>query len=92
MTQLMRVNHVIFALEDHIERFYRSCSKLKIPFSMSKEELAKTLQDLVDQVDDSESLMVYWQATRGTGMRNHVFPEGPAKSADYDPPRSSDSH
>lgn len=72
------VNHVIFALEDHIDRFYRSFSKLKIPFSMSKEELAKTLQDLVDQVDDSESLMVYWQTTRGTGLRNHVFPGGPA--------------
>ncbi|WP_411675855.1 aminotransferase class IV [Caproicibacter sp.] len=72
------VNHVIFALEDHIDRFFRSFSKLKIPFAMSKEELAKTLQELVDQVENSESLMVYWQTTRGTGMRNHVFPDGPA--------------
>lgn len=72
------VNHVIFALEDHIDRFYRSFSKLQIPFAMSKEELAKTLQELVDQVDDSVSLFVYWQTTRGTGMRNHAFPEGPA--------------
>lgn len=71
-------NHIIFALEDHIDRFYRSFSKLKIPFAMPKEELAKTLQELVNQVDNSVSLMVYWQTTRGTGMRSHVFPEGPA--------------
>lgn len=71
-------NHAIFALEDHIDRFFRSFSKLEIPFAMTKEELAKTLQGLVNQVDNSVSLAVYWQTTRGTGMRNHAFPEGPA--------------
>lgn len=69
------VNHVIFAIEDHIDRFYRSFAKLEIPFAMSKQELADVLQGLVDQVDDSDSLMVYWQTTRGTGMRSHAFPE-----------------
>lgn len=72
------VNHVIFALEDHIDRFYRSFSKLEIPFSMKRDELAKILQDLVDRVDDKDALMVYWQTTRGTGMRNHPYPDGPA--------------
>lgn len=72
------VNHVIYKIEDHLDRFYRSCKKLKIPFNMSREALAKTLQDCVDKVDDKKSLFVYWQATRGTGMRNHVFPEGEA--------------
>jgi len=69
------VNHVIFALEDHIDRFYGSFSKLEIPFALSKEEFAKVLQETVDKVDDSVSLMVYWQTTRGTGMRDHVFPD-----------------
>ena len=72
------VNHVIFALEDHLDRFYRSFSKLEIPFSMKREEVAKVLQDLVDRVDDKDALMVYWQTTRGTGMRSHVYPDGPA--------------
>ena len=72
------VNHVIFALEDHLDRFYRSFSKLEIPFSMKREEVAKVLQDLVDRVDDDAALMVYWQTTRGTGMRSHVYPDGPA--------------
>ncbi len=69
------VNHVIFAIDDHLDRFFRSCKKLEIPFKMTRKELADALQSCVDQVDDSASLMVYWQATRGTGMRNHVFPE-----------------
>ncbi|HEX3040115.1 MAG TPA: aminotransferase class IV [Caproiciproducens sp.] len=72
------VNHVIFALEDHIDRFFGSFAKLKIPFAMTKEELAKELQKTVDQVDPTKSMMVYWQTTRGTGMRNHLFPDSPA--------------
>lgn len=66
-------NHKIFALSDHLDRFYNSCCLLKIPFDMPREELAKTLEDLVNQVDDGETFL-YWQATRGTGMRNHAFP------------------
>jgi Branched-chain amino acid aminotransferase/4-amino-4-deoxychorismate lyase len=73
------VNHVIYAIEDHIERFYRSCAKMEIPFDMPKEELEATLQACVDKVDDSVSLMVYWQTTRGTGTRNHAFPEKSVK-------------
>jgi D-alanine transaminase len=69
------VKHVIFALEDHLERFYRSCAKMEIPFAMSQAELKAVLQELVDKVDDSKSLMVYWQTTRGTGPRNHAFPD-----------------
>ncbi len=66
-------NHKIFALSDHLDRFYNSCRLLKIPFDMPREELAKTLEDLVNQVDDGETFL-YWQATRGTGMRSHAFP------------------
>lgn len=68
-------NHTIFAIDDHLDRFYRSCKKLELPFNMPREELAAALQSCVDRVDAATSLMVYWQATRGTGMRNHVFPE-----------------
>ena len=66
-------NHIIFALDDHLDRIYNSCRLLKIPFDMPREELAATLKDLVNKVDDGETF-VYWQATRGTGMRNHAFP------------------
>lgn len=73
------VERSIYALEDHIDRFYSSCKKMEIPFAMPKAELARTLQKLVDSVDDDMSVMVYWQATRGTGTRNHAFPDASVK-------------
>lgn len=70
-------NHTIFALEDHIDRFFRSLALLEIPFSMSKAELSELLLSLIEKVN-ADGTFVYWQATRGTGMRNHVYPEGPS--------------
>jgi D-alanine transaminase len=52
---------------------------MEIPFAMSQAELKAVLQELVDKVDDSKSLMVYWQTTRGTGPRNHAFPDKSVK-------------
>ena len=65
---------VVFAMEDHLSRFYRSLAKLKIPAPMPERALAATIQSCVDQVDAPGSLMIYFQATRGSGMRSHVFP------------------
>lgn len=70
------VNRKIFALDDHIDRFYNSFKLLEIPFQYSKEELAAELQKCVDAMDSDGTVFVYWQTTRGTGIRNHVFPEG----------------
>lgn len=67
------VNHKIFAIEDHLDRFYNSCKLLKIPEPMPREELKKTLYECVKRVDDPNQF-VYWEATRGTGIREHVFP------------------
>ncbi len=69
------VNHIIFAPEDHINRFFGSFAKLQIPFAMTKEELLNELQKTVDKVDPTKSMMLYWQTTRGTGMRNHLSPD-----------------
>lgn len=68
-------NNVIFKIEDHISRFYSSCKKLRINLNIEPEELAKILQSCVDRVDGANCYFVYWQATRGTGMRSHAFPE-----------------
>ena len=70
------VNRTIFALEDHLDRFYNSCRLLEIPAPMPREELKKTLYECVNKVDDPNQF-VYWEATRGTGIRNHVFPDSP---------------
>ena len=40
------VNRTIFALEDHLDRFYNSCRLLEIPAPMPCEELKKTPQSV----------------------------------------------
>ena len=58
-------NYKIFALN------------LDIKVPVTKAELADLLQEMVNKMDTG-NLFVYYQVTRGTGMRNHVFPEGKA--------------
>lgn len=66
-------NHVIYLLDEHIERFFNSAGLLKIQLPCTKEELKNILQEMVDKVDGKD-LFVYWQVTRGTAPRNHAFP------------------
>lgn len=66
-------NHTIFALDEHIDRFYNSAGLLGIKIAQTKEELKEILKEMVKKVDSGEQF-VYWQVTRGTGMRNHAFP------------------
>ncbi len=72
-------NHKIFALDEHIDRFFNSAGLLKIKIPHTKEELKEILQDMVRKVDCGEQF-VYWQVTRGTGMRNHAFPDETVKA------------
>jgi len=65
-------NYKIFTLDEHIDRFFNSASLLKIELGFSKQELESLLYELLMKMD-SGSQFVYWQATRGTGIRNHAF-------------------
>ncbi len=67
-------NHKVFALEEHIDRFYRSAAMVDIKIPMEKAEMAALIRDLVSKVDDPEQ-QVYFQITRGTQPRNHTYPE-----------------
>lgn len=66
-------NHKIFALDEHIERFFNSAGLLKIKIPYTKGQLKELLNEMVSKVDSGEQF-VYWQVTRGTSMRNHAFP------------------
>lgn len=66
-------NHKIFALDEHIERFYNSAGLLKIEIPHTKEEMKAILNEMVQKVD-AQCQFVYWQVTRGTALRNHKFP------------------
>ena len=67
-------NHIIFALDEHIDRFYNSAGLLQIKIPMEKQQMKTLLEEMVGKVDSGEQF-VYWQVTRGTGIRNHAFPK-----------------
>ena len=68
-------NYHIFALDEHVDRFFRNADALKIVMPVSKEELKDLLSRLVQKMDTG-NLFVYYQVTRGTGTRKHTFTEG----------------
>ncbi len=68
-------NYTIFALDEHVDRFFRSAAALQIEMPMDKQTLKDTLNRLVREMDDGD-LFVYYQVTRGTGVRKHAFTEG----------------
>ncbi len=65
-------NYRIFALEEHIERFFQSAAGLSISPPLCKNELAELLQSLVKKLDSPDQ-WVYFQLSRATGIRDHAF-------------------
>jgi len=66
-------NYNIFALDEHVDRFFNSAGLLRIQMPCTKEELKTLLKDLVREMDTGD-LFVYYQVTRGTAVRTHEFP------------------
>ena len=71
-------NGKIFALKDHLNRFFNSAGLLNIKIPYTKEELSAILYDMLAKMDDSE-IFIYWQITRGTAIRQHQFPASDVK-------------
>ncbi len=67
-------NHVIYLIEEHIDRFFNSAGLIKIRIPHTKAEVKAILEEMVAKVD-AEELFVYWQVTRGTAPRTHAFPD-----------------
>ena len=68
-------NYKIFAMEEHLDRFFNSARLTDINIPVSRDELRDLLNDLVKKVDSPEHF-VYYQVTRG-GMkpRSHDYEE-----------------
>ncbi len=71
-------NHIIFNLEEHIDRFFNSAGLLQIKIPHTKEELKNILNEMVSKVEGNE-LFVYWQVTRAVAPRKHIFPDKTSK-------------
>ena len=67
-------NYTIFALDEHVDRFYNSAKLMEIELPYSKAEMKALLNDMVKKMETGENF-VYFQATRGSSpVRAHVFP------------------
>lgn len=62
-----------FALELHLDRLYRNCDLMKIPFEMKRETLKAEIDRLLAETDMG-SAMLYLQVTRGAAPRKHEYP------------------
>ena len=58
------------------DSFYNSLKLLRIEPPMQRDELTKTLNELVSQLDSDAPHMLYWQSTRAVAHRMHAFPKG----------------
>ena len=65
----------IFALEEHLDRMENSAALVRIGLPMPRNEIGELLGQLADRVE-SDCQFLYWQITRGTAPRNHLFPAG----------------
>lgn len=72
-------NHRLFAMEDHLDRFYRSCEMMRIDFPYTREELTDIIQKCVDATETDGPVVIYWQSSRGSCPRSHEFPEKSVK-------------
>lgn len=66
----------LFAIDEHIDRFFNSAALMDIEIPCSKEELKTLLNKLVQKMDTGDNF-VYWACSRGTGIRNHTYQKGP---------------
>lgn len=66
-------NGKVFTLDEHLKRFFFSASKVDIVIPLNYDALKELIISLAQKVEGVESI-VYFQVTRGTGMRKHAFP------------------
>lgn len=66
-------NKRVFAVDEHLDRFYGNCNRLSIKIQYSRDEMKSIFARMIDEFD-SDMGMIYWQVSRGTDIRYHSFP------------------
>lgn len=72
-------NGKIFALDEHVDRLYRSAAMILLEIPYTKEEMKAILHEAVRK-SECAHVSVYWQVSRGTAIRNHIFPDTDVKA------------
>ncbi len=66
-------NGKVYLVDEHIDRFFNNAGLIDIKPDFSKEFLNELLHSLLKKVDADECF-AYWQISRGTAKRNHIYP------------------
>lgn len=66
--------HTVFALSEHVDRFFQSARALDIKIEGSEQDLIALIERMIKKVD-AKSVSVYFQASRGTYFREHAYDE-----------------
>lgn len=64
---------VPFAFSDHVQRMQKGASIIGIPWPWEEAELQTMVDELIARNNQQDGI-VYWQVSRGTAPRSHVFP------------------
>ena len=67
-------NNNPFFFREHLNRLYRSLSRIRLDPYITKDELKSCIEELIKQTRHSHQI-VYVQITRGVANRNHAFPK-----------------
>lgn len=65
-------NYNIYNLKEHMDRFFTSAAKLNIVIPNTYDEMCDLLVNTVKKLKSGEQ-MIYWQVSRGTASRNHIY-------------------
>lgn len=76
---VLAANGVIYLLDEHLDRFFRSAEAIRIEIPYTREELKEIFLDLLSRTDNRHNVL-YFQVTRGTAPRKHSFPSSDVKA------------
>ncbi len=65
-------NHIPMAIDEHIDRIYRSAGLIDIRIRQTKEEFKQILLNLIAQVEGNSHIL-YFQVSRGVAPRGHDY-------------------
>ncbi|WP_053217070.1 D-amino-acid transaminase [Virgibacillus senegalensis] len=63
-----------YLINEHVDRLFRSAEAVKLTLPFNKERLYHLLEELLKINKVENDAKVYLQATRGSALRDHVFP------------------
>ncbi|QTM98505.1 D-amino-acid transaminase [Sediminibacillus dalangtanensis] len=64
-----------YLMNEHVDRLFRSAEAVKLTLPFTKEKLFQLLDNLLKVNQVKGDAKVYLQATRGSALRDHVFPD-----------------